>query len=75
MENNKVLRKLECRHSGVSAPFEFESDRWCVVSDDIPLKLIKDNNRGWTFINYTLTHRKVTFFYSRGDFEMLNCKK
>ena len=33
--------------------------------------LIKENNRGWTFVNHALTGNKTTFFFSRGDFEMV----
>lgn len=37
----------------------------------IPLSLVKENNRGWTFENYTLTCNRTVFFFSRGEWEMI----
>lgn len=51
------------------------SDYWDFYYNDNPLfvglTLVKENNRGWTFVNYTMTGNRTTFFFSRGDFEIV----
>jgi len=41
----------------------------------LPMVLRKENNRGWTFNNHTITGSATTFFFSRGDFEMIETKE
>lgn len=72
----KILRKItgtrfdhEVRQKNPSA------DYWDFYNDGNPLfiglTLVKENNRGWTFVNYSMTGNRTTFFFSRGDFEMV----
>lgn len=52
-----------------------EKDYWCLYYNGectfLVMVLVKENNRGWTFVNHALTGNKTTFFFSRGDFEMV----
>lgn len=41
------------------------------VEIPFPVFLVKDNNRGWTFENHTITHNRTLLFFSRGEFEMI----
>ena len=37
----------------------------------IAFRLERENNRGWTFVNHSITGNKTTLFFSRGEFEMV----
>ena len=53
----------------------YNTNYWHVYEADyqklLPLELVKENNRGWTFHNYTITGNRTVFFFSRGDWEMI----
>lgn len=37
----------------------------------IAFRLVRENNRGWTFVNHSITGNKTTLFFSRGEYEMV----
>ena len=41
----------------------------------IPCTLIKENNRGWSFVSYLLGSGSTNIFCSRGEYEMIETKK
>lgn len=53
---------------------EKESDYWHIYLDNknimIPLCLVSENRKGWTFENYSLTSTQTIFFFPRSEYEI-----
>jgi len=72
----KILQSKEANYKEEKMrQYDDDRGRWKltdgVEKGFIPFRLMKENNRGWTFDNYTITHHKTTLFFSRGEFEII----
>lgn len=69
-------RKIVDRRTGEIIAREFSNfENLFYLGEDesanqFAIELERENNRGWTFCNYSLCSSRLELFYSRGEYEL-----
>lgn len=75
MENARILKRKNYADYNYHVKIEKEEDSridCTIFKMDEPIlygRLIRENNRGWTIVNYSVTGQSLELFFSRGLWE------